>query len=72
MLFQYQTLSLSNIANFMTPNKQNNFGFLRLLLSSLVVVSHSPEIVDGNKNREILTNIFGTTTFGQLAIDGFF
>lgn len=72
MLFQYQTLLLSNIANFMTPNKQNNFGFLRLLLASLVVVSHSPEIVDGNKNREILTNIFGTITFGQLAIDGFF
>lgn len=43
-----------------------------MLLASLVVVSHSPELVDGNKNREILTNIFGTITFGELAIDGFF
>lgn len=71
-LYEFHTLLLSNIANLMSPNKQNNFGFLRLLLASLVVVSHSPEIVDGNKNREILTIIFGTITFGQLAIDCFF
>ena len=53
-------------------NKQNNFGFLRLLLATLVIVAHSAEILDQNRNREILTNIFGTITFGELAIDGFF
>ncbi len=53
-------------------NKNNNFGFLRLLLATLVIVAHSAEILDQNRSREILTNIFGTITFGELAIDGFF
>ncbi len=60
------------MSNLVQQHNKNNFGFLRLLLASLVVVSHSPELVDGNKSREILTNIFGTITFGELAIDGFF
>lgn len=50
----------------------NNFGFLRLLLASLVIVAHSSELIDGNRNRELLTNIFGTVSFGELAVDGFF
>lgn len=53
-------------------SKNNNFGFLRLLLATLVIVAHSAEILDQNRSREILTNIFGTITFGELAIDGFF
>ena len=53
-------------------NHNNNFGFLRLLLATLVIVSHSPEILDQNRSREILTNIFGTISFGELAVDGFF
>jgi len=55
----------------MIENK-NNFGLLRLLLAILVIISHSPEIIDGNESREILTSIFGTVTFGMLAVDGFF
>ena len=53
-------------------NKNNNFVFLRLLLATLVILAHSAEILDQNRSREILTNIFGTITFGELAIDGFF
>jgi len=55
----------------MIENK-NNFGLLRLLLAILVIISHSPEIIDGNESREVLTSIFGTVTFGMLAVDGFF
>lgn len=52
--------------------RRNNFGFLRILLASLVVISHSAELLDGDRSREILTRIFGTIAFGTLAVDGFF
>ncbi|WP_260598862.1 acyltransferase family protein [Sphingomonas endolithica] len=53
-------------------NHENAFGFLRLFFASLVIVSHTPELVDGNRNRELLTRFFGTISFGELAVDAFF
>ena len=50
----------------------NNFGILRLVFAFLVIVSHSFELVDGNRLREPLTRVFGTTTLGILGVDGFF
>ena len=50
----------------------NNFNFLRLLLAALVLVSHSFELIDGNRSREPLTTIFHTLSFGELAVNGFF
>ena len=51
---------------------RNNLNFLRVLLATLVILSHSPEIIDGDTRREILTRVFHTLSFGQLAVDGFF
>ncbi|MGW1420228.1 acyltransferase family protein [Bradyrhizobium manausense] len=51
---------------------KNNFGILRLLLASLVIVSHSAEMIDGNRSREALLHFGGIMTFGELAVDGFF
>lgn len=52
--------------------RRSAFGFLRLFLASLVIVSHATELVDGNRSREPLTQAFGTISFGDLAVDGFF
>ena len=52
--------------------KDNNFGALRLLFASVVILSHSPEILDGDRHRELLTMMFGTISFGVLGVDGFF
>lgn len=51
---------------------KNAFGFLRLMFAALVIVSHTPELADGNRKREILTRVFGTVSFGELAVGCFF
>jgi peptidoglycan/LPS O-acetylase OafA/YrhL len=55
-----------------STDRQNNFNLIRLILALLVILGHSPELVDGNRNRELLTLIFGSVSFGELAVDGFF
>jgi peptidoglycan/LPS O-acetylase OafA/YrhL len=60
------------LLNDKAPRKDNNFGALRLLFASVVILSHSAEILDGDRSRELLNNIFGTLSFGILGVDGFF
>jgi peptidoglycan/LPS O-acetylase OafA/YrhL len=55
-----------------SPKKDNNIGFIRLAAASMVIVAHSPELIDGNESREVLNNIFGTLSFGALGVDIFF
>ena len=55
-----------------TQSRKNNFNLIRLVLALLVIFGHSPELIDGNRQREWLTQLFGTVSFGELAVNGFF
>ena len=50
----------------------DNVGILRLILASLVIVGHAPEMIDGTRTREPLTRIFHTLSLGELSVDAFF
>jgi peptidoglycan/LPS O-acetylase OafA/YrhL len=53
-------------------SRDNNLNFLRLVLALLVLLAHAPELADGNRSRELLTRVFHTLSFGEVAVDGFF
>ena len=55
-----------------SPARNNNIGLLRLLAASMVIISHSSELIDGDRSRELLTRIFGTLSFGGFGVDIFF
>ncbi len=45
---------------------------LRLLLATLVILSHAPELTDGSRERELFTRLTHAMSFGELGVDGFF
>lgn len=51
---------------------KNNIGLLRLVFASLVIIGHSPVMVDGDYRREPLVALMGNMSLGTLAVDGFF
>jgi peptidoglycan/LPS O-acetylase OafA/YrhL len=53
--------------------RNHQFDLLRILFATLVLLSHAPEITDGNPSRELLHRLTGAPfTFGTLGVDGFF
>ena len=53
--------------------RNHQFDLLRIVLATLVLLSHAPELTDGNGSRELLSRIAGPEmTFGRFAVDGFF
>src|SRR4051794_17483398 len=51
---------------------KNNIGLLRLVFASLVIIGHSPVMIDGDYRRDPLQRFFANLSFGTLAVDGFF
>lgn len=66
------TPSAASPAESPAASRDNGFGALRLGFSVLVLVAHAPELIDGDRHREILTRLFGSLSFGDFAVDGFF
>lgn len=63
----------SQIADPAASNRLNNFNLLRLVFALMVILSHSTEVIDGDRHREPLTRLFGTSqSAGSLAVTGFF
>jgi peptidoglycan/LPS O-acetylase OafA/YrhL len=56
------------------PGSRNHqFDLLRIIFATLVLLSHAPEITDGNASRELFHRFTGSPmTFGTLGVDGFF
>src|ERR1700733_11516931 len=49
------------------------FDLLRIVFATLVLLSHAPEVMDGNRSREIFSRVTHTSnSFGEFAVDGFF
>jgi peptidoglycan/LPS O-acetylase OafA/YrhL len=54
-------------------NRNHQFDLLRILFATLVLLSHAPEITDGNRSRELFSRFTRSPiTFGALGVDGFF
>lgn len=67
-----QTSSLHTGGAKAPSRQKDNIGVLRLILASLVIVGHAPEMVDGSRVREPMTVVFGTLSLGEVAVDAFF
>jgi len=50
----------------------NNFDLIRLLLASLVIVSHAGELASGDRRYEPLSVLGSKFSLGDVAVDGFF
>jgi peptidoglycan/LPS O-acetylase OafA/YrhL len=59
-------------AQVKSGHRGNNFDVIRFTLAFLVIFSHSPEFIAGNRGHEVLTQLFHTISFGEFAVDGFF
>lgn len=55
------------------PARNRLFDLLRIVFATLVLLSHAPELTDGNRSREIFSRITnGQVSFGMFGVVGFF
>lgn len=50
----------------------NNLDLMRLVFASMVLLSHTAELMYGDRTHEPLTQVFHTISFGELGVDCFF
>jgi len=54
-------------------HRNHQFDLLRIFFATLVLLSHAPEITDGNSSRELFHRLTGSPlTLGTIGVDGFF
>ena len=56
----------------MSSHRNRQLDLLRILLATLVLLSHAAEITDGTSARELFHRVTGSMTFGTVGVDGFF
>jgi peptidoglycan/LPS O-acetylase OafA/YrhL len=59
-------------AKKLVSKSKNNFDFLRLFFSVLVIFSHSYPLLHGDNDREPLMRLSGQMTLGSVSVDMFF
>jgi peptidoglycan/LPS O-acetylase OafA/YrhL len=52
--------------------RANHYDAMRIVLALAVLLAHSYELVDGNRDREPLTRLFGAFSLGDAAVYAFF
>lgn len=56
-----------------TSHARNNLDFFRFVLAAAVILSHSPQLIDGNAQREVLMQLTGNRlALGATAVNAFF
>src|SRR5580658_8116916 len=54
-------------------SRNHQFDLLRIIFATLALLSHAPEITDGNASRELFYRFIGPPiTLGAVGVDGFF
>src|SRR5665213_15113 len=56
------------------PKRHRNhlMDIMRIVFAACVLLSHAPEVTDGNPSREIFYRLTHAMTFGDFGVDGFF
>ena len=56
-----------------TSSRNRTFDVLRIVFATAVILAHAPELIDGDRHRELVGRFTGgRLTLGTLAVDGFF
>ena len=70
------TLRTEASVQLQTPSgvagRVNNFDFLRFALATMVLLSHSWDLLKGRESNPVLLATKGQTELGSVAVDGFF
>src|ERR1700761_7664187 len=73
LLYNVRSAPQPSAAKVAVHSRNHQFDLLRIIFATLVLLSHAPEITDGNASRELFHRFTrAPMTFGTVGVDGFF